>query len=60
MADIQDIIKNLAERGIGVLITDHNVRSGHFAIGTLSTLVGLAEGSPAKLLANQLFAKSIW
>ena len=26
MADIQDIVSHLSERGIGVLITDHNVR----------------------------------
>ncbi len=26
MADIQSIIRHLKERGIGVLITDHNVR----------------------------------
>ena len=26
VADIQDIIHHLAKRGIGVLITDHNVR----------------------------------
>jgi lipopolysaccharide export system ATP-binding protein len=26
VADIQEIVKGLKERGIGVLITDHNVR----------------------------------
>lgn len=27
VGDIKDIIRNLKDRGIGVLITDHNVRN---------------------------------
>ncbi len=54
--DIQIIIKSLAERGIGVLITDHNVRE------TLSVCERayifnegevIAKGTPEEILANK-------
>jgi len=54
--DIQSIIKGLAERGIGVLITDHNVRE------TLSVCERayifnegevIAEGTPEEILENK-------
>ncbi len=54
--DIQQIIRQLSERGIGVLITDHNVRE---TLGIckrayiMSEGTVLAEGGPADLLANQ-------
>ncbi len=54
--DIQRIIKHLCERGIGVLITDHNVRE---TLGICDRAYILAEGrviavgSPAEILANQ-------
>ena len=54
--DIQVIIKSLAERGIGVLITDHNVRE------TLNVCERayifnegevIAKGTPKEILANK-------
>jgi lipopolysaccharide export system ATP-binding protein len=54
--DIQRIIKHLAERDIGVLITDHNVRE---TLGIcarayiLNDGVMIAQGAPAEILANQ-------
>ena len=56
VADIQNIIRHLADRGIGVLITDHNVRET-LGICHRGYIVNagrvLAEGPPASLLANQ-------
>ena len=54
--DIQRIIKHLSERGIGVLITDHNVREtlgicGHAYILSDGSLI--ASGSPEEILENQ-------
>ena len=54
--DIQIIIKSLAERGIGVLITDHNVRETLkvcerayiFNEGEV-----IAKGTPEEILANK-------
>lgn len=54
--DIQRIITHLCKRGIGVLITDHNVRETlgicHRAY-ILSDGKVIAEGSPTEILANQ-------
>jgi lipopolysaccharide export system ATP-binding protein len=53
--DIQRIVSHLCERGIGVLITDHNVRE---TLGIcerayiLSEGRLIAEGTPAEVLAN--------
>ena len=54
--DIQRIIRHLCERGIGVLITDHNVREtlgicGHAYILSDGSLI--AAGSPQEILENQ-------
>jgi lipopolysaccharide export system ATP-binding protein len=54
--DIQRIIRHLCKRGIGVLITDHNVREtlgicGHAYI--LSDGALIASGSPEEILENQ-------
>jgi lipopolysaccharide export system ATP-binding protein len=54
--DIQRIIRHLAERQIGVLITDHNVRETLGICGRAYILndgVLIAQGSPAHILANQ-------
>jgi lipopolysaccharide export system ATP-binding protein len=54
--DINSIIKHLSELGIGVLITDHNVRE---TLGICQRAyimnVGkvIAEGSPEKLLMDE-------
>lgn len=56
VTDIQDIIRHLADRGIGVFITDHNVRET-LGICHRGYIVNagrvLAEGPPASLLANK-------
>jgi lipopolysaccharide export system ATP-binding protein len=55
VADIQRIIKHLSDKGIGVLITDHNVREtlgicGRAYIVSQGTV--LAAGSADQILAN--------
>ena len=54
--DIQSIVRNLCERGIGVLITDHNVRET-LGICHRAYIMGagktLAEGDPESILNNQ-------
>jgi len=55
VTDIQNIVRHLAARGIGVLITDHNVRET-LGICDRGYIVNvgrvIAEGPPAALLAN--------
>lgn len=54
--DIQGIIRHLKERGIGVLITDHNVRETLGICERGYIISGghvIAEGSPETLLENQ-------
>lgn len=56
VGDIKDIIYQLANRNIGILITDHNVREtldicGHAYI--ISEGLVLAEGKAEEILANQ-------
>ena len=57
VADIKNIIYNLKCRGIGVLITDHNVRET-LAICEKAYIVSegavIAEGTPDEVLANEL------
>jgi lipopolysaccharide export system ATP-binding protein len=56
VSDIMDIIRQLKARGIGVLITDHNVRET-LAICEKAYIVGgghiIAEGSAETVLANE-------
>jgi len=58
--DIQSIVRQLAERGIGVLITDHNVRET-LGICDRAYVMGegriLAEGSPTQILENKMVRK---
>ena len=55
VADIQRIVRELAARGIGVLITDHNVRET-LGVCTRAYIVNhgavIASGSAAEVLAN--------
>jgi len=58
--DIQSIIRQLAERGIGILITDHNVREtlgvcDHAYVMGEGTV--LAEGDPDHVLADKIVRK---
>lgn len=56
IADIQKIIRYLSQRGLGILITDHNVRE---TLGSCDRayIVNdgriIAEGSPEQILANK-------
>ncbi len=54
--DIQRLIRHLAERGIGILMTDHNVRET-LRICAHATIMHdgqvLTEGSPDEILANE-------
>lgn len=54
--DIQRLVEHLTERGIGVLITDHNVRET-LGICNRAYIIGngktLAEGPPDAILQNQ-------
>jgi len=57
VADIKGIIMHLKQRGIGVLITDHNVRETLDICEKayiVSAGVEIAEGTPAEILANPL------
>lgn len=62
VTDIQNIIRELRDRGLGVLISDHNVRE---ALGVcdrayiLNEGVILEEGTPAQLVQSEL-AKRIY
>ena len=55
IADIRDVIGFLRGRGIGILITDHNVRETLEIIDRASIIASgevLFEGSPEEILAN--------
>ena len=58
--EIQSIVRQLAERGIGVLITDHNVRET-LGICNRAYVLGegriLAEGEPGQILENKIVRK---
>jgi len=60
VVDIQSIVHQLAERGIGVLITDHNVRET-LGICDRAYVMGeggvLAEGEPSQILENKMVRK---
>ena len=60
VVDIQSIIRQLARRGIGVLITDHNVRET-LGICDRAYVMGngevLAEGNPDQILDNKIVRK---
>ncbi len=56
VVDIQKIIRDLAERGIGILITDHNVRET-LGICNRAYIINegklIAEGAPETILENE-------
>ncbi len=55
IADIKDLIMQLKDRGLGVLITDHNVRDTLDIIDRASVIHGgrvLFEGAPEDVVAN--------
>jgi lipopolysaccharide export system ATP-binding protein len=60
VVEIQSIIRQLADRGIGVLITDHNVRET-LGICDRAYVMGdgtiLADGDPGHILENKIVRK---
>lgn len=60
VGDIKEVITTLQQRGIGVLITDHNVRET-LSICQKAYIVSegniIAQGSPADILNNELVQK---
>ncbi|MDO4897301.1 MAG: LPS export ABC transporter ATP-binding protein [Moraxella sp.] len=60
VGDIKEVIVALQSRGIGVLITDHNVRET-LSICQKAYIVSegniIAQGSPSQILANELVQK---
>ena len=55
ISDIRDLIKDLKQRDIGVLITDHNVRETLEIVDRACIIYGgqvLFQGSPEALVAN--------
>lgn len=55
VGDIQNLVRHLTRRGIGVLITDHNVRETLGLIDRAYIIHSgrvLMEGSPAEIIAN--------
>ena len=56
ISDIRDLVVHLKDRGIGVLITDHNVRETLDIIDRAYIIFGghvLSEGTPDEILANE-------
>jgi lipopolysaccharide export system ATP-binding protein len=56
IADIRDLVKDLSTRGIGVLITDHNVRETLDIVDRACIIYGgqvLFAGSPEDLVADE-------
>jgi lipopolysaccharide export system ATP-binding protein len=55
VGDIQDLVRHLKNRGIGVLITDHNVRETLGLIDRAYIIHSgqvLTEGTPEEIVAN--------
>ncbi len=55
VGDIQQLVRHLTHRGIGVLITDHNVRETLGLIDRAYIIAAgevLTEGSPYEIVAN--------
>ena len=62
MADIQDIIRQVKARGIGILITDHNVRETLGIVDKAYILNSgniMLEGSPDEI-ANSKIARQFY
>jgi lipopolysaccharide export system ATP-binding protein len=56
IADIRDLVKDLKRRGIGVLITDHNVRETLDIVDRACIIYDgrvLFAGSPQELVADE-------
>ncbi len=62
MAELQDIIRGLRDRGLGVLITDHNVRETlHITDRTYIMREGqILESGTAREIANSPIARKYY
>ncbi len=61
VGDIQALVRHLTKRGIGVLITDHNVRETLGLVDRAYIMHSgqlLMEGSPAEVIANEAVRRS--
>ena len=61
VGDIQALVRHLTRRGIGVLITDHNVRETLGLVDRAYIMHSgqlLMEGSPAEVIANEAVRRS--
>jgi lipopolysaccharide export system ATP-binding protein len=56
VGDIQELVRHLTERGIGVLITDHNVRETLSLIDSAYIIYDgqvLTQGKPSEIISNE-------
>ena len=56
VGDIQQLVRHLTERGIGVLITDHNVRETLSLIDRAYIIYDgqvLTQGKPSEIISNE-------
>ena len=56
IGDIRDLVRHLTDRGIGVLITDHNVRETLDLVDRAYIIYDgqlLTEGTPDEIIANE-------
>jgi lipopolysaccharide export system ATP-binding protein len=56
VGDIQQLVRHLKQRGLGVLITDHNVRETLSLVDRAYVIAEgqvLTQGSPAEIIANE-------
>jgi len=56
VGDIQELVRHLKQRGLGVLITDHNVRETLSLVDRAYVIAEgqvLTQGSPSEIIANE-------
>jgi lipopolysaccharide export system ATP-binding protein len=56
VADIQRLVRHLTQRGLGVLITDHNVRETLSLVDRAYVIADgqvLTHGNPSEIIANE-------
>ena len=56
VGDIQQLVRHLTQRGIGVLITDHNVRETLSLVDRAYVIADghvLTQGKPEEIIANE-------
>ena len=56
VGEIQQLVRHLTQRGLGVLITDHNVRETLSLVDRAYVIADgqvLTQGSPSEIIANE-------